>query len=62
MCTRVFNNRDEAYLTTARNMDWKTQLPTSIYTFKSGLKKYALDGKESEELTNWHWTSKYSSI
>ena len=62
MCTRVFNNRDEAYLTTARNMDWKTQLPTSIYTFKSGLKKYALDGNESGELTNWHWTSKYSSI
>jgi choloylglycine hydrolase len=43
-------------------MDWKTQLPTSIYTFKNGLKKYALDGNESEELTNWHWTSKYSSI
>ena len=43
-------------------MDWKTQLPTSIYTFKSGLKKYALDGKDSKELTNWHWTSKYNSI
>lgn len=62
MCTRVFNNRNGAYLTTARNMDWKTQLPTSIYTFKSGLKKYALDGNESEKLTNWSWTSQYDSI
>ena len=62
MCTRVFNNRNEAFLTTARNMDWKTELPTSIYAFKSGIKKFALDGTESGEYTNWDWTAQYSSI
>ncbi len=43
-------------------MDWKTQLPTSLYVFKSGVINYALDGTESKEYNNWYWTAKYSSI
>lgn len=33
MCTRVYNNFNLEYLTTARNMDWATQLPTTIFSF-----------------------------
>ncbi len=66
MCTRVFNNRNKAYLTTARNMDWKTQLPTSLFSFKSGLVKSALDKQQAKKKKfknkNWEWTSKYSSV
>ncbi|MBC8757252.1 linear amide C-N hydrolase [Kordia sp. YSTF-M3] len=66
MCTRVFNNRNKAYLTTARNMDWNTQLPTSLFSYQSGLIKYALDKKQAKKKKfknkNWKWTSKYSSL
>ncbi|WP_298417278.1 linear amide C-N hydrolase [uncultured Kordia sp.] len=66
MCTRVFNNRNKAFLTTARNMDWKTQLPTSLFSFKSGLVKSALDKKQAKKKKfkdkNWEWTSQYSSV
>ena len=62
MCTRVFNNRNKAYLTTARNMDWATQLPTSLFTFESGLKKMALNEEEAKKYKNWDWYSLYSSV
>jgi len=62
MCTRVFNNRNNDYLTTARNMDWNTQLPTSLFSFKSGLEKSALDENQLNGTENWYWTSKYSSV
>lgn len=62
MCTRVFNSKDKRYLTTARNMDWKTQLPTSLFSFKSGVKKQALDNNDLNGKTNWEWTALYSSV
>jgi penicillin V acylase-like amidase (Ntn superfamily) len=62
MCTRVFNNRNGNYLTTARNMDWKTQLPTTLFYFQAQLTKSALSDDEAENHKNWQWTSKYASI
>jgi len=62
MCTRVFNNKNEKCLTTSRNMDWRTQLPTSIFSFQSGLTKFALDDEQAKTLSNWHWVSKYPSV
>lgn len=59
MCTRVFNNRNNQYLTTARNMDWKNQLPTSLFAFEKGLKKTGMPGDNKRALT---WKSQYSSI
>ncbi|MDV5170418.1 linear amide C-N hydrolase [Photobacterium rosenbergii] len=59
MCTRIFNNQNEDYLTTARNMDWAEQLPTSLYTFKSGLEKSGESKPSQDTLT---WTSRYDSV
>ena len=59
MCTRVFNNKSEDYLTTSRNMDWKTQLPTSLFTFKKGLNKSGMESNDDSALT---WTSVYDSV
>jgi len=61
MCTRVFNNKNEDYLTTSRNMDWKTQLPTSLFTFKKGLNKSGMESTINDDsvLT---WTSIYDSV
>lgn len=59
MCTRIFNNQNEDYLTTARNMDWAMQLPTSIYTFKSGLHKSGENELKQDTLT---WMSLYDSV
>ena len=60
MCSRIFNNRNKNYPTTARNMDWKTQLPTSIFTFKKGLDRIGtgIDDKVKNPLT---WTSLYDT-
>lgn len=59
MCTRIFNNQNNDYLTTARNMDWATQLPTSLYTFTNGLDKSGESNLSPDTLT---WTSLYDSV
>ncbi len=59
MCTRVFNNHSSKYLTTARNMDWSVQLPTSLFTFKEGLEKSGMPEPNDSTLT---WTSRYDSV
>jgi penicillin V acylase-like amidase (Ntn superfamily) len=62
MCTRLFNNRHLEYLTTARNMDWATPLPTSLFVFQSGLEKSPFEDVEAGDYTPWTWTSEYSSV
>ena len=59
MCTRVFNNATNDFLTTARNMDWQTPLATSLFCFNKGLNKTGC-----EKITNktLEWKSEYSSI
>ncbi|WP_052260844.1 linear amide C-N hydrolase [Photobacterium gaetbulicola] len=59
MCTRIFNNKNKDYLTTARNMDWATQLPTSLFTFKSGQEKSGQLNCDDNTLT---WISHYDSV
>ncbi|MCR9171275.1 MAG: linear amide C-N hydrolase [bacterium] len=69
MCTRVFNNRSEHFLSTSRNMDWAETLPTSLYYFQSNLSREGLtesefkawnpDGTKYNPLT---WTSEYASV
>jgi penicillin V acylase-like amidase (Ntn superfamily) len=59
MCTRIFNNLDHKYLTTARNMDWAEQLPTTLYTFKRNLKKSGMAEQDDSTLT---WISEYESV
>jgi penicillin V acylase-like amidase (Ntn superfamily) len=63
MCTRLFNNRNTSYLTTSRNMDWKTQLPTSLYFYQKGLTKAAITEDDiAAGNKQWSWKSKYSSV
>ncbi|MGF1680137.1 linear amide C-N hydrolase [Photobacterium minamisatsumaniensis] len=59
MCTRVFNNLNDEFLTTARNMDWATQLPTTIYSFQKNLEKSGMAEIDSSTLT---WKSYYDSV
>lgn len=59
MCTRAFNNLNDNFLTTARNMDWSVQLPTSLFTFKEGLQKSGMPKPDSSALT---WTARYDSV
>ena len=65
MCTRIFNNFNSKneHLTTARNMDWATQMATTIFAFRVDP-----DGpmvKSGTPLESDHsliWTARYSSI
>ena len=59
MCTRVFNNSTNDFLTTARNMDWHSPLVTSLYCFNKGLQKVGSDKVTNKTLT---WESLYSSV
>lgn len=65
MCTRVFNSFNEKnhFLTTARNMDWEEQFPTSLYAFKvdtdSEMIKSGTANRGEDTLV---WTAKYSTI
>ena len=64
MCTRVFNNLRKSFTTTGRNMDWATQLPTSLFTFKKDLNKSGLKKSEMGSSCNpvLKWISKYNSV
>lgn len=59
MCTRVFNNATNDFLTTARNMDWKTPLATSLFCFNKGLNKTGSSKISNKTLI---WESQYSSV
>lgn len=65
MCTRIFNNfnKKNQFLTTARNMDWATGLPTSLFAFrndkKNPMKKSGMSDQDEDSLV---WTAKYDSI
>ncbi|QTH73586.1 linear amide C-N hydrolase [Pseudoalteromonas xiamenensis] len=63
MCTRVFNNINFQYLTTARNMDWMFVLPTSLFVFEKGLKKIGISSTKPEERAKaLKWQSSYRSV
>ncbi len=65
MCTRVFNNfnNENKYLTTARNMDWATQMPTTIFAFKVEPNELTTkSGTYPENQYSLTWTARYSSI
>lgn len=63
MCTRVFNNYNKKYLTTARNMDWATQMPTSIFAFKVNNEEEIIkSGTFPQNENSLIWTAKYNSV
>lgn len=63
MCTRVFNNYNKNYLTTARNMDWATQMPTTIFAFRvENNISIEKSGTEIQDQNSLIWTAEYSSI
>ncbi|MCG7503185.1 linear amide C-N hydrolase [Tenacibaculum sp. Mcav3-52] len=63
MCTRVFNNYNKKYLTTARNMDWATQMPTTIFAFKVDSNEDIIkSGTTPENEHSLTWTPRYNSI
>lgn len=67
MCTRVFNNYDLQFLSTARNMDWATQLPTTLFSFKysteDSRKKIGVDKSDNINANRaLRWTAKYDSV
>lgn len=63
MCTRVFNNYNKKYLTTARNMDWATQMPTTIFAFKVDPNENIIkSGTTPENEHSLTWTPRYNSI
>lgn len=56
-CSRViYEGADSRYIT-ARSMDWKVNIPTSLWVFPKGMKR---DGGIDENSITW--TSKYGSI
>jgi penicillin V acylase-like amidase (Ntn superfamily) len=65
MCTRIFNNfnKENQFLTTARNMDWATELPTSLFAFRNEnnnpMVKTGTSPKDEHSLI---WTAKYDSV
>lgn len=65
MCTRIFNNfnKENNYLTTARNMDWATQMPTTIFAFKVNNKEEIIkSGMSPQNENSLIWTAKYNSV
>lgn len=65
MCTRVFNNfnKKNDFLTTARNMDWATQMPTTIFAFRVTPNESMIkSGTEPEDQYSLTWTARYSSV
>ncbi|WP_299679451.1 linear amide C-N hydrolase [uncultured Tenacibaculum sp.] len=65
MCTRIFNNfnKDNNFLTTARNMDWATQMPTTIFAFRVTSDENMIKcGTDKENEHSLIWEAQYSSI
>ena len=63
MCTRIFNNFNPLFLTTARNMDWATEMATSIFAFRIDTNKPVVKtGFSPQNEDSLTWTAKYSSI
>ncbi|NHN27871.1 linear amide C-N hydrolase [Flavobacterium jejuense] len=65
MCTRIFNNfnKENQFLTTARNMDWATELPTSLFAFRNESNNPMVKtGTSSQDENSLIWTAKYDSI
>ncbi len=57
MCTRLVYKGDGGRVITTRTMDWKSELPTSLWVFPRGLERDGAAGDRS--IT---WTSRYGSV
>lgn len=63
MCTRIFNNFNKENLTTARNMDWATELPTSLFIFRNDNNNLVeKTGTNPQDENSLIWTAKYNSV
>jgi penicillin V acylase-like amidase (Ntn superfamily) len=65
MCTRIFNNfnKENNFLTTARNMDWATELPTCLFVFRNeNNNPMEKTGTNPQDENSLIWTAKYDSI
>ncbi|PKH52533.1 choloylglycine hydrolase [Tenacibaculum sp. Bg11-29] len=63
MCTRIFNNFNNSFLTTARNMDWATQMATTIFAFKiDNDQPMVKSGTSIRNEKTLVWTAQYDSI
>lgn len=68
MCTRVFNNfknekNEHEFPTTARNMDWATQMPTTIFAFRVTPDEEMIKcGTAIQDEHSLLWEAQYSSI
>ncbi len=64
MCTRVFNNFNLQHLSTSRNMDWATQLPTALFSFKAN-HSYKIGVTKTDNINERQalkWEAKYDSF
>lgn len=50
-------NADSVLRIVGRSLDWKTPIPTNIYTYPAGMKKVGYTGDNSVK-----WTSKYGAV
>ncbi len=67
MCTRIFNNLNDKFPVTARNMDWYWPVNTYFYAFPKGTVNRGLSAESAAELhiaqqQVLQWTSKYASL
>ena len=57
MCTRTLYVGDENIVITGRNMDWKQDMASNLWTFPAGMKRDGAAGPQSIA-----WTSKHGSV
>jgi penicillin V acylase-like amidase (Ntn superfamily) len=63
MCTRIFNNFNKKFLTTARNMDWATQMATTVFAFRiDNGRPVVKSGTSIRSKNTLVWTAQYHSI
>lgn len=56
-CTRIVYNGKDKNTLTARTMDWKYEMDTTLWIFPRGIERNGLTGEKS-----MIWTSKYGSV
>nr|MBF4406000.1 choloylglycine hydrolase [Vibrio anguillarum] len=67
MCTRIFNNLNDKFPVTARNMDWYWPVNTYFYAFPEGTVNRGLSSESAAKIhiapqQVLQWTSKYASL
>lgn len=62
MCTRVFNNREGAVLTTGRNMDWANPFVTTLNVFPKDTYRTGLPDNDESGYPPVTWKSEHNSV